>query len=69
MNVRYYAKFRGDRSNRCRIARDEIPSGDKSPQKCIHSVEAQETAKHRAKFGWPPMNDVAAVTKARREIR
>ena len=25
----------------------------KSPQKCISSVPAQETAKHRAKFGWP----------------
>jgi len=28
---------------------------------------AQETAKHRAKFGWPPVSDVAAVTKPRRE--
>jgi len=25
------------------------------------SVAAQETAKHRAKFGWPPVSDVAAV--------
>ena len=42
----------------------EIPSGrGKSPQKCIHSVAAQETAKHRAKFGWPPVNDVAAITR------
>ena len=39
------------------------------PQKCIHSVAAQQTAKHRAKFGWPPVNDVAAVMKARRETR
>ena len=23
------------------------------PQKCIYSIPAQETAKHRAKFGWP----------------
>jgi len=34
---------------------------------CI--VPAQEKAKHRAKFGWPPVSDVAAVTKPRREIR
>ena len=34
----------------------------KSPRKCIYSVPAQETAKHRAKFGWPPVSDVAAVT-------
>jgi len=33
------------------------------------SVPAQETAKHRAKFGWPPVSDVAAVTNARRETR
>jgi len=39
----------------------------KSPRKCTYSVPAQETAKHRAKFGWPPVSDVAAVTKARRE--
>ena len=27
-------------------------SGGKSPRKCIHSVPAQETTIHRAKFGW-----------------
>jgi len=32
-------------------------------------MPAQETAKHRAKFGWAPVSDVAAVTKARRETR
>jgi len=37
--------------------------------KMYYSVAAEETAKHRAKFGWPPVNDVAAVTKARRETR
>jgi len=41
----------------------------KSPQKCIHSVPAQETAKHCAKFGWPPVSDVAAVTNPRCETR
>ena len=41
----------------------------KSLRKCIHSLPAQQTAKHRAKFGWPPVSDVAAVMKARREIR
>ena len=37
------------------------------PQKCVYSVATQETAKHRAKFGWLPLSDVAAVTKPRRE--
>ena len=37
------------------------------PQKCIYGVPAQETAKHRANFGWPPVSDVAAVTKPRSE--
>jgi len=47
----------------------KIPSGGKSPRKCIYSVPAQETAKHRTKFGWLPLSDVAAVTKPRRETR
>ena len=33
----------------------------------VYSVSAQETAKHLAKFGWPPVIDVAAVMKPRRE--
>ena len=41
----------------------------KVPEKCIYSVPAQETAKHRAKFGCHPVNNVAAVTKPRRETR
>jgi len=41
--------------------------GRQAPQKCIYSVPAQQTAKHRAKFGWPVVSDVAAVTKPRRE--
>jgi len=40
----------------------------KPPPKCIHSVQAQETIKDSAKFGWPPVSDVAAVTKPRCEI-
>jgi len=51
------------------FAPDKIPSGGKSPRKCIYSVAAQKTAKHRAKFGWHPAIDVAAVTKPRRETR
>jgi len=35
----------------------------------VYSVPAQETAKHRAKFGWLPLSDAAAVTKPRRETR
>jgi len=42
---------------------------EQEPRKCVYSVPAQETAKDRAKFGWPPVCDVAAVTKARREAR
>ena len=41
----------------------------KSLRRCIYSVPAQETAKHRSKFGWPPMSDVAAVTKPIRKTR
>ena len=51
------------------FAPDKIPSGGKSLQKCIYSVAAQETAKHRARFGWPPVNDVASVAKPRRKTR
>jgi len=35
----------------------------KSHGECICSVLAQKTAKYRAKFGWLPLSDVAAVTK------
>ena len=49
------------------IGPGKITSAGRSPRKCIHSVPAMETAKHRAKFGWPPVSDVAAVTKARCE--
>ena len=49
------------------FAPGKIPSGGKSPGRCIYSVPAQETAKHRAKFSWLPLSDVEAVTKPRRE--
>jgi len=39
----------------------------KSPQKCIYSVPAQEMAKDHAKFGRPPVSDIAAVMKSRRK--
>ena len=29
----------------------------------VYSVAVQKTAKHRAKFGWPPVSDIAAVRK------
>jgi len=53
------------------IVRGKIPSGGKISRKCIYSVPGPETDIHRAKFGWPPvgLNDVTAVTKARRETR
>jgi len=42
------------------IARDKIPLWDKSRPKSIHSVLVQDTAKHRTKFGWLPLSDIAA---------
>jgi len=48
------------------FAQSKIPSGQEPP-KCIYTAPAQETAKYRAKFGWPMVNDVAAVMKARRK--
>ena len=47
----------------------QILLGGKSRRKCIYNVPARETAQHRARFGWPPASDVAAVTKPRRETR
>jgi len=41
----------------------------KNPRKCLYSVSAQETAIHRAEFGWSPVSDVAALTKPRPETR
>ena len=41
----------------------------RAPANVYNSVPVQETAKYRAKFGWPPVSDVAAVTKPRRETR
>jgi len=41
--------------------------GARAPENVYYSVPAQETAKHRAKLGWPPVSDVAAVMKPRRE--
>jgi len=35
----------------------------------VCSVPAQETAKHHAKFGWPPVSNVTAVMKPSSEIR
>jgi len=40
-----------------------------SPQNVYDSVQAQEKAKHRAKFGSSPLSDVRAVTKPRCETR
>ena len=45
------------------FAAGKIPLRGKSPQKCIYSIPAQETAKHRTKFGWPPVSHVAAAMK------
>jgi len=51
------------------VAPGKIPSRGKNPWKCIYSVPGQVTAKHRAKFGWLPLSDVATVTNPRREPR
>jgi len=50
------------------FAPGKIPLRARTPEN-IYSVPAQETAKHRAKFGWLPLSDVAAVTKPRCETR
>jgi len=59
-------KFGGCRVN---FAPGKIPQWGKNPRKCIYSVPAQEMAKHRAKFGWLPLSNVAAVTLPRHETR
>jgi len=51
------------------FAPGKIPLRGNSRQKCINSLPAQETAKHRAKFGWLPLSDAASVTKPRRKSR
>jgi len=51
------------------FAPGKIPLRGNSRRKCINSLPAHETAKHRAKFGWLPLRDVAAVMKPRRESR
>jgi len=51
------------------FARGKIPSGGKISRKYVYNVPGQETAIHRAKFGWPPVSDVAVVTKARCKTR
>jgi len=50
------------------FARVKIPSVGQKPHKCIYSVPAKETTTDLVKFGWPPLNNVGAVTKPRREI-
>ena len=44
-------------------------TGQQLPKMYIHSLPAQVTAKHRAKFGWLPLSDVPEVMKPRRESR
>ena len=46
----------------------KFPSGQEPP-KTYNLATSQETAKHRVKFGWRPVSDVAAVKKTRRETR
>jgi len=52
-----------------RVCKDYSKSKVESFFETVYSVPAQETAKHRAKFGWPPVSDVAVVTKPRLETR
>jgi len=59
----------GRLARKVNFAPGKILSGGKIPRKWIYCVPAQETAKHRAKFGWRPLSDVGAVTKPRRETR
>jgi len=45
------------------LAPGKIPLRGNNRRKCINSLPAQETAKHRAKFGWFPLSDVEAKTR------
>jgi len=49
----------------------QIPSGGKSPRKCLYGVPGYQPRRRPniAQFGWPPVSDIAAVTKARRKTR
>ena len=51
------------------FARVKIPSVGQKPHKCIYSVPAKETTTDLVKFGWPPLNNVGAVTLPRRKTR
>jgi len=51
------------------VAPDKISFRGKNCRKCIYGVPVQETAKHRAKFGWISLSYVAVVTKPKRETR
>jgi len=61
-------KYDSARLGGCKVnfAPGKIPWRGKNPRKCICSVPAQEMAKHRAKFGWLPLSDVAAVMPRRK---
>ena len=45
------------------------PVRGQQPPKCTYSIAAQKMAKHRAKFGWPPVNVVTAVTKPSQDAK
>jgi len=64
----YHAARLGRLERKVNFAPGKIPSGARAPEN-VYNVAARETAKHRAKFGWPPVSDVAAVTLPRRETR
>jgi len=69
--VQYRCQYRRNPRLVCKVnfAPGKIMLGGNSPTKFIYSVPAQETAKHRAVFGWLQLNDVGSVTKPRRETR
>jgi len=50
-----------------RLPCSNAPLGGSYARKCVYSVPGHETVKHRAKFGCPPVSDVAAVITTRRE--
>jgi len=51
------------------FAPGRIPLGGKSPQNMYIWCTNPTDGKHHAEFGWPPLNDIGAVTKPRREAR
>ena len=63
------ASWPGSESARVLLADSLRGANWPGSEKARYRAPAQETAKHRAKCGSPPLSDFSAATKPRREIR